>query len=183
MSNEILCIIDMQVDFVTGTLKNQAAVEIIPKIVKRINEFEGCMIIVTRDTHNVNYLNSLEGEKLPVEHCLKNTPGHCIVPEISEALVAAEKRGVKVRYVDKETFGCLDLANITDYVPALPDWISRFVLVGTCTGICVISNAIILKAGHPEIPVCVVADECACVTPETHKTAIEAMKLLQVDII
>lgn len=185
MKDEVLCIIDMQVDFITGTLKNESAEAIIPKIVKRIEEFDGCLIIATRDTHKINYLNTLEGEKLPTEHCLENTPGHCIVPEISKALIKAEKCGIKVVYVDKETFGAPTLPSIALNIAPIPisDLISRFVLVGTCTGICVLSNAVILKTGFPNTPICVVEDECACITLESHKTAIEAMKLLQVDII
>lgn len=182
--NEILCIIDMQVDFVTGALKNEAAATIIPKIVKRINEFNGCMIVATRDTHTINYLNTLEGEKLPVEHCIKNTPGHCIVQEISMALLNAEKRGIKVLYLDKESFGSLKMDSIVELAPVIfSEQVPRITLVGTCTGICVLSNAVILKAAYPEIPVAVVADECACVTTDTHNTAIEAMRTLQIDIL
>lgn len=181
MEDEILCIIDMQVDFVTGALKNSAAEAIIPKIVKRIDSFDGALIVATRDTHDINYLHTLEGEKLPVEHCLENTPGHCIVPEISDALIRAQRRGIKVRYVNKNTFGLIDLKIYLD-IPLFPEAIPQITLVGTCTGICVLSNAIILKASFPDTPIRVIAEECACVSSETHKTALAAMHLTQIDI-
>ena len=177
INEEILIVIDMQVGFTTGSLANPDAVEIIPKIVNRIDKFDGNRIIVTRDTHHPNYLNTQEGRKLPIEHCIYGTVDWLVVPEIQTALNNAEVRGITVDYIDKETFGYNYWGGyISD------DYEGTITMVGTCTGICVISNAAALKATCPEAEIDVIADECACLNETTHNTALEAMKLMQINI-
>lgn len=180
--NTILAIVDMQTGFTRGSLANPAAEAIIPAIVKRIDLFRGPVIVVTRDTHKTDYLDTLEGKYLPIIHCVDGTEDHKIVPEIVEALKRAEARGIKIVYIDKPTFGYLGWATVLSQAVDMST-IKKITWVGTCTGICVLSNIAISKAAFPEIIQEVVEDECACVTPESHKTAIEAMKMIQVNII
>ena len=169
--NKLLVIVDMQNDFVTGALANPAAEKIIPGIAKFAKSFDG-NIVFTMDTHTKKYMETQEGKKLPVPHCIKNTKGWKIVDELKDI------RSTKNFY--KPTFGSMMLSRyIRDYYSNKD---SEIYFVGTCTGICVISNAMLAKATAPEAKVCVIDNLCACLTPESHKTAIEAMKLCQIDI-
>lgn len=169
---KLLVVVDMQNDFIDGSLGTKEAVEIVSNVEKKIEEFRkyGDAVIFTRDTHNENYLSSQEGKNLPVEHCIKGQEGW----QISSLLSVGDSP-----IFDKPAFGSIELA---EYVATLKD-LEEIVLVGLCTGICVISNAIILKAKLPEVPVVVDSSCCACVTPESHKTALEAMKLCQIKVI
>lgn len=164
-----LIVVDMQVDFTTGSLGSPHAAAIIANVVSKVKNFDG-KIIFTRDTHNSNYLHTQEGKKLPVEHCIEDTEGWQICDEL---LTFASK------IVDKVTFGSMDLPGI---LKEESEEIEEIELCGLCTDICVISNAIILKAAFPEIPISVDSSCCAGVTMESHRTALEAMKAVQIDI-
>lgn len=195
---KVVIVVDMQKDFIDGALGTPEAQAIVPLVAETIHQFAdpNTAIIFTKDTHTDNYMNTLEGKNLPVPHCIEGTAGYGIVDEVFEAWIQhaqGENRymsGYDVYPVydenpiriKKPTFGSVELQNI------LYDMNDRFeieeiTLMGVCTGICVLSNAILCKATLPEVPVNVVADCCACVTPESHKTALEAMKLCQINII
>ena len=176
-----LIVVDMQNDFIDGPLGTPEARAIVPKVKKKIEEYRerGDEIVFTRDTHFDNYLNTLEGKYLPVKHCIEHTDGWRIHEEIMPDMTRnclSDTIVIKESIADKTTFGRLDLG---EYFDELPDEIE---LVGLCTDICVISNAMILKATFPEIPIVVDASCCAGVTPESHKNALEAMKMCQIEI-
>lgn len=164
-----LIIIDMQKDFVDGTLANPSAKAIVEPIVKYTGAFEGD-IFATRDTHGQNYLETSEGKRLPVVHCVHGTPGWEIVPEI---LAALNKKNAKL--VDKPTFGYLAWDFLASY--------DEVTLVGTCTDICVVSNALILKAKFPDLTLKVKAELCAGTTKENHDAALAVMQCCQVEIV
>ncbi len=179
--NHVLVVVDMQKDFIDGALGTSEAIAIVDKVVQKIENWDG-PVYATRDTHTEAYLNTLEGKNLPVVHCVRGTEGWQIEPKVAAAL---EKKGAEV--VDKPTFGSMELArmilgdNMGFHDDSGP--VAEVQLIGLCTGICVISNALLLKAAMPNVPVKVDASCCACVTPESHSTALEAMKLCQVEII
>lgn len=178
---KVLVVIDMQKDFTTGVLGNQECVAVIPQVVQVIRQGDYTQVIFTRDTHQDNYLETREGKYLPVAHCIEGSEGWEIVDEIMEA--AEEKVGKdKLRIFDKPTFGSVELGS---YIKERETQGSKMIVdfVGVCTGICVISNVSIVKANCPEADVRVLEKACACVTPDTHKTAIAAMKTFQVEII
>lgn len=162
-----LIVVDMQKDFIDGALGTKEAVAIVENVKKKIAEYQaaGAEIIFTRDTHQADYLNTNEGKHLPVEHCIEGTDGW----KIAEGL---EVPGAI--YIDKPTFGYLNWA---DYK------LEEVEMVGLCTDICVVSNALIIKANYPEIRVTVDASCCAGVTPESHNAALTTMKMCQVEII
>jgi len=171
---KILVIIDMQNDFIDGTLGSAQAIEIVPKTVEKIKAHEGD-IFLTLDTHYENYMETSEGAKLPVPHCIKGTNGHEINPVIKDAL--SDKIYTTV---EKNTFGSIALPRIIE-----EDYNTEeisFELCGLCTDICVVSNALLLKAYFPEVPISVDASCCAGVTPEKHKAALETMRSCQIDI-
>jgi len=170
----VLVVIDMQNDFITGALANTEGQKIVSKIADLVRNFDGD-IIATRDTHTENYLNTQEGRKLPVTHCIKGTDGWNIVPEIQAAL---DERNDRVTYKDKATFGSIGLADIIGR-----KMYDKVTLCGVCTDICVISNALVIKTVNIETPVEVLKDLCAGVTPESHETALKAMQACQVDIV
>lgn len=180
MSKKILVVVDMQKDFVDGALGTKEAVDITPNVVKKINEFDGD-IFVTLDTHSENYLDTQEGHNLPVVHCVKNTEGWKLDKAVDEAIENAKGRGINVKVFEKPTFGSSKLGNALGEINA-KDGISEITFIGLCTGICVISNVMIAKAFMPEVPITVDSRCCACVTPDSHKTALEAMKLCQIKI-
>lgn len=161
-----LIVVDMQKDFIDGALGTKEAVAIVENVKKKINEYQqnGDEIIFTRDTHQSNYLSTNEGKNLPVEHCIEGTEGW----KIQEGL---EVPGAI--YIDKPTFGYL---NWKDYN------LEEVEMVGLCTDICVVSNALIIKATYPEIQVSVDASCCAGVTPESHIAALTTMKMCQVKV-
>ena len=165
-----LVVVDMQNDFIDGALGSAEAVKIVPYVKSLIENFDG-EVLFTRDTHYENYMETQEGENLPVPHCIYNTEGWQIHPEL-EVLRKNEA-------INKITFGSKELADV------LKDKtnIESITFVGLCTDICVISNVMITKAFYPEIPLIVDAKGCAGVTPDSHKTALNAMKAIQVKII
>lgn len=162
-----LIVVDMQNDFVTGSLGTKEAQAIIPTVRKKIQEYvnRGDQIIFTRDTHYSNYLDTQEGKMLQVEHCMYTTKGWQIVEGL-------EVPGCK--YIDKETFGW---NNWNDY-----DY-EEIELIGVCSDICVIFNALILKAQFPETKITVDASCCAGVTPELHEAALKVMRSCQINVI
>ncbi len=168
---KLLVVVDMQKDFIDGALGTKEAVAIVPKVVQKIERAraDGVMVVFTRDTHQKNYLETQEGKNLPVVHCVEGTGGW----QISRELEVGNSR-----IFDKPSFGSMELA---DFAASL-DGLDEIELVGLCTGICVISNAFILKAKLPEVKISVDAKCCACVTPESHKTALDAMKLCQINV-
>ncbi|MBR5761083.1 MAG: cysteine hydrolase [Lachnospiraceae bacterium] len=170
-----LVVVDMQVDFTTGALENAEAVKVIPSIVKKVNDaFEaGEDVFFTRDTHADNYMATEEGKNLPIPHCIKGTAGWEIVPELK---ALSEKPGVTI--VDKPVFGSVSLGELLKERASYDE----VELVGVCTDICVISNAMIVRAFLPDTHVKVDASCCAGVTVESHKNALEAMKVCQVEV-
>ena len=167
---KVLVVVDMQNDFIDGALGTSEAVAIVPYVKETIEKFDG-RIIFTRDTHFENYMDTQEGKNLPVPHCIKGTEGWQIRQEL-DALRTTEA-------IDKITFGSKDL------VDALKNEenIESITFVGLCTDICVISNAMLVKAFYPEIPLFVDAKGCAGVTPESHQNALNAMKMCQIKIV
>ncbi len=169
---QILIIVDMQNDFIDGALGTKEAVAIVPKVEDKIRNFDG-EVFFTRDTHENWYLETQEGKNLPVPHCIRGTEGWQIRKEL-DALRKTEP-------IDKETFGSTDLA--ADLLALHEDEeISSITLVGLCTDICVISNALLLKATLPEVPIYVDAACCAGVTPESHENALKAMEACQIKV-
>ena len=168
-----LIVVDMQNDFIDGSLGTKEAQAIIPKVKKKIEEYKANnnMVLFTRDTHYDNYLNTIEGKHLPVEHCIYNTFGW----QISNELDAEGNI-----FINKETFGYCTWGAWINEVYDANDGIE---LIGLCTDICVISNALILKAMYPEVEITVDASCCAGVTPEKHKAALEVMKSCQINVI
>lgn len=165
-----LIVVDMQKDFIDGALGTKEAQAIVPNVRKKIEEFDG-EVIFTRDTHHKDYLSTQEGRNLPVEHCIEGTAGW----EIDKSLQPFCKGLV----VNKPTFGSMALAEeIWERGDA-----QEITLVGLCTDICVISNAMLLKAAMPEVPIIVDRACCAGVTPQSHENALEAMKMCQITII
>lgn len=170
-----LIVVDMQKDFIDGALGTKEAQAIVPAAVRKIRDFGG-EIFGTFDTHFDNYMETAEGRKLPVPHCIKGTKGWWLDNDIAAAL--AEKDFTPVM---KYTFGALDLPELIRKAAAGEDFTIE--LIGLCTDICVISNALILKAAFPEAQIAVDEKCCAGVTPEKHAAAIETMKSCQIDII
>lgn len=171
---KILVVVDMQNDFITGSLGTAEAVKIVDRVVDKMKSFPG-KIICTRDTHEENYLETAEGRKLPVKHCIRGTEGHSLCPQVEKA---AEECGAEI--LDKITFGSRDLPQLVEKLAGgAPESIE---LAGLCTDICVISNALLLKAFFPETPIRVDASACAGVTPESHENALKAMQMCQIDV-
>ncbi len=164
-----LIVVDMQVDFISGSLGSDLATAIVPNVVKKVKGFDG-KVIFTRDTHFDNYMDTQEGRKLPVPHCIKDTAGWQICDEL---LPYAET------VVDKITFGSVELPYI---IKQHGEPVEEIELCGLCTDICVISNAMIIKAAFPEAKVAVDASCCAGVSIESHNTALDAMKAVQIDV-
>lgn len=169
-----LIVVDMQNDFVDGALGSKEAVAIVPAVVKKIDEFNG-EIFATFDTHFENYMQTSEGKKLPVPHCVKGTGGWLLNEDVAAAL---EKKGFTA--VEKNTFGSVDLPKIIKEAANGEDFTLE--LIGLCTDICVVSNALLLKASFPEAPIAVDAACCAGVTPQAHKAALATMKSCQIDV-
>ena len=164
-----LIVVDMQNDFTVGTLGSPHAAAIIPNVVEKVKAFSG-KVIFTRDTHGDDYLQTQEGKKLPVVHCVKDTNGWQICDELIPYVDTT---------VDKVTFGSVQLPHM---LRSMGEPIEEIELCGLCTDICVISNAMILKAAFPEVAIRVDASCCAGVTTESHNTALNAMKAVQIEV-
>ena len=163
-----LIVVDMQVDFIDGSLGSQQAQSIVKNVTEKVKNFDG-KVIFTRDTHYENYLETQEGKKLPVTHCIKDTSGWQICDELKPFAETV---------VDKETFGSITLPEVLKSFGE----VEEITLCGLCTDICVISNAFILKAAFPEVKITVDALCSAGVTKESHNNALEAMKAIQIEI-
>lgn len=174
--NNYLIVVDMQNDFVDGALGTKEAVAIVPRVVGRVKNGleEAEHVIFTRDTHQADYLNTQEGKNLPVPHCIGGSVGWEIIPQLTEYME-------KCRVVDKPTFGSAELGKLL-WSENRKETISRITLVGLCTDICVISNALLIKAFLPETKIIVEASCCAGVTDESHRNALAAMKCCQIEI-
>ena len=178
---KILIVIDMQNDFVDGALGTPEAVEIVPRVAEKIRTWDG-PVYATQDTHFADYLETQEGRILPVAHCIQGTAGWRVAPAVHEALTERAGRSLSVLYLTKSTFGSRDLAEVL-VQRRKEEPIEEIVLIGLCTDICVISNALVLKAFLPEVTITVDAACCAGVSPEGHKNALEAMKMCQIGIV
>lgn len=172
---KVLIVVDMQKDFVDGSLGTAEAVAIVDKVASRIAAFDG-RIFATLDTHQADYLETAEGKKLPVPHCIKDTGGWLLNEKVMYAL--SEKN---YRTIEKGAFGSTKL--VEEIAKLAADGEVAVELIGLCTDICVVSNALLLKAHFPEMGIAVDASCCAGVTPKTHEAALETMKMCQIDII
>ena len=170
---DILIVVDMQNDFIDGALGTKEALAIVPNVLKKIEQFKG-KIIFTRDTHQNNYMDTQEGTNLPVPHCIEGSFGW----QIREGLCGHGE----IAILDKPTFGSHELGEMLLKMNS-DETIGSVTLIGLCTDICVISNALLVKAFLPEVPVSVDAACCAGVTPQSHLNALEAMKMCQINII
>lgn len=179
---KILVVVDMQNDFVKGVLSNEATKAVLPKVVNKLKEHhnEYDAIYMTRDIHFDNYMNTLEGKKLPIPHCIKDTDGKDIVKEIWDVVKELRKNKKFIRVVDKHTFASKELI---DYISATCSTNDEIEFCGVCTDICVVSNAITLRAEMPNTIIKVDADCCAGTTPEAHNAALTVMNSCQIDVI
>lgn len=169
---KLLVVIDMQNDFITGALGTKEAVSIVPAVKAKIESYQanGDCVVFTKDTHFPNYLETQEGQNLPVVHCIDNSFGW----QLSDELLPYENETICFH---KPSFGSLELAQyVADHS------FESVELIGLCTDICVISNAMLLKAYVPEIPISVDSSCCAGVTPQSHANALEAMKMCHIQI-
>ena len=190
---KIVIVVDMQNDFIDGALGSPEAQAIVPVMVDRLKELDdgNTLLFFTKDTHFANYLETQEGKNLPVAHCIEGTLGWSINKQISSYadycsnFLTYSTPDIRKSRILKTTFGSLELANIIRSLvndnPHID--VDEIILMGVCTDICVISNAMLLKAYCPEVPITVDASCCAGVTPESHKNALAAMKMCQINII
>lgn len=170
-----LIVVDMQKDFVTGVLGTREAQQILPAVAAKVQSFEG-QVIFTRDTHQSDYLETQEGKNLPVPHCIRGTDGWQLVDVLEEL-----KSARNIPVYDKVTFGCPELAR--DLVKANEqETIESIELIGVCTDICVVSNALTIKAHLPEVPMYVDPACCAGVTPKAHEAALATMGSCQIQM-
>lgn len=169
---KVLVVVDMQKDFIDGALGTKEAAAIVDNVAETVKSFDG-EVIFTRDTHGDNYMETQEGRNLPVPHCIKGTDGW----QLDKKLEVLRTDAMKV--FDKPTFGSVELA---EYLKegGVPESIT---LIGLCTDICVISNAMLIKAFMPEAEVRVIESCCAGVTPQSHSNALEAMKMCQIQVV
>ena len=167
---KILIVVDMQKDFIDGALGTAEAVAIVPNVIAKIKGYENSdsLVIYTKDTHFENYMDTREGRHLPVPHCIKGTEGHEIPDEIL--------RGHDL-IIEKPTFGSTELVRYLENIE-----FDEIELIGLCTDICVVSNALLIKARFPEREVSVDSSCCAGVTPATHEAALTTMKMCQINV-
>lgn len=170
-----LIVIDVQNDFVTGSLGTKEAVEMLPRLLRKVEAFDGALFL-TKDTHEENYLETQEGSKLPVAHCIRGTEGWQIVEPLD---LLQKKKGAKI--YEKPCFGSTALVHDLKKMYDAGE-IDSVELTGLCTDICVVSNALMIKAAMPELPVSADADCCAGVTLQKHEAALEVMASCQIDI-
>ena len=170
---DILVVVDMQNDFIDGALGTKEAVSIVPLVKDKITNFTG-KVLFTRDTHQDNYLSTQEGRNLPVPHCIKETEGWQIRHELDELR--------QTEAIDKPSFGSVELGQLLVNENA-KESINSITFVGLCTDICVISNAMLTKAFLPEVQIIIDSKCCAGVTPESHETALSAMKACQIKVV
>ena len=171
---KILIVIDMQNDFIDGALGTKEAEAIVGAVCEKIRSYPAQGVIATMDTHGEDYLMTQEGRNLPVSHCIKGTDGWMIRPEIAALLSEA-------KIYEKPTFGCTALAE--DLRERAEEEELELELVGLCTDICVVSNALLLKAAMPEVKISVDAACCAGVTPAAHRAALDTMQSCQIHVL
>ena len=192
---KVLVVVDMQNDFCSsdGVLTTPEAQAIVPKVAQYIRDHadKDTILFFTKDTHDADYLNTQEGKKLPVPHCLKDTYGWELAPEMEEAIYDTRDKYfdfdtyfpyVSDHIICKPTFGSVDFQNLL-YILDEEDDIKEITFLGIDTSICVISNAMLAKATLPEATIRVVADCCSSITPEIHNRALETMKVCQIEIV
>lgn len=172
MKKKLLIVIDMQYDFIDGALANKDAQAIVKDMSKYINEFDG-EVIFTQDTHDKNYMESQEGKFLPIPHCIKDSEGWKVHQDLLDA-----RKNNDYKLLEKPTFGYKDWDKVLSNYD-----IDEIIMVGTCTDICVVSNALAIKAVLPETSVSVIASLCAGLTKEKHEAALEVMRSCQVKVI
>lgn len=181
---KLLVMIDMQNDFLTGILGNEQTAAVVPEVCEKIKHYLAetkTPLIYTMDTHTENYLSTQEGRNLPFTHCIKGTAGWQLDSRLKAITDEQPERAVKI---EKGTFGGENLPDcIKEISHKFNENIEEIELVGVCTDICVISNAMLLKAFFPEVLITVDSSCCAGVTPESHTNALEAMKMCQINII
>ena len=170
---KILVVVDMQKDFVDGALGTKEAVAIVPGVVEKIKTYNAEDVFFTKDTHQRDYMSTQEGKNLPVEHCIEGTPGWELDKNVEQVL-----RGSVV--VNKPTFGSAELAGMISDIASKEE--IEIELIGLCTDICVVSNALLLKAFMPEVKISVDPACCAGVTPQKHAAALETMRSCQINV-
>lgn len=179
---KLLLVIDMQNDFITGVLGNEGCKRVVPNVIKRMEraKAEGWKILCTKDTHEENYLNTGEGQRLPVPHCIRGTLGAELIPEILELEEKWKEDDVfmEINPVEKSAFGSTELSRKLESYD-----FDEIEIIGVCTDICVISNAMILRSDYPDIRLTVNSSCCSGVTYESHQRALGAMKSCQVEIV
>lgn len=189
-SSHVLVVVDMQNDFITGSLGSDAAKAIVPKVVDLMDAFEPFRIVLTRDTHHEDYFDTLEGKKLPVPHCIECTPGRNICEDVLEAFrrkddclalppLMADAMLFRSFVIDKGSFGTFRVATVVDGLGGPTDTIH---VCGLCTDICVVSNALILRAAFPNTRIVCHADCCAGTSREAHEAALTVMRSCQIDV-
>lgn len=173
----VLVVVDMQNDFIDGSLGTPEACSIVRPVCEKIKSFEG-KIYVTLDTHQDNYLETFEGKRLPVEHCIQGTDGWILNPLVRDAL-----KGQDYTFIEKPTFGTTQLGSSLQMLTVENKGDFEIEIIGLCTDICVVSNALMLRAKFPDVKITVDASCCAGVTPESHAAALTTMKMCQIDVI
>lgn len=168
---KILVVIDMQNDFITGSLSSKEAQGIVPSVIEKIKAYDRENVFATMDTHYDNYLETQEGRLLPVKHCIKGTEGWLLDEKIA-SLISEEN------IIEKPTFGSTELVRRIQAIAEKQE--IEVLLVGLCTDICVVSNALMLKAFLPEVPIAVDPSCCAGVSVEKHEAALETLRSCQV---
>ena len=171
---KLLIVIDMQNDFIDGALGTPEAVAIVENVKNKVRAYPPCDVIATMDTHGLDYLQTQEGRHLPVEHCIKGSKGWLIRDDIASLLDGA-------KIYEKPTFGSVVMA--VDLAEMAQQEEIEVEIVGLCTDICVVSNALLLKAMMPEVRISVDASCCAGVTPESHEAALQTMRMCQIEVI
>lgn len=169
-----MIVVDMQKDFVDGALGTAEAVAIVERAAKKIRDFDGDCI-ATMDTHDENYLQTAEGRNLPVPHCIRGTEGWQLDPRVEAAL---QEKGFET--LEKPTFGSMELPRLIAKKYDTDDLSVE--MIGLCTDICVVTNALLLKTAFPELPITVDSTCCAGVTPQKHEAALETMRSCQINI-
>lgn len=178
---KLLIVVDMQNDFITGSLGTKEAEAIVDNVADYIKNFKGD-VIVTQDTHYSDYLKTPEGRKLPIPHCIAGTAGRDLHYNIIDAIRTKQNNGNMVGVITKNTFGATVLPKKITLSELGEHFYSEIYLCGLCTDICVVSNALLLKAHFPNRKITVLKDLCAGTTPENHQKALDIMNCCQIDI-
>ena len=184
---KLLICIDCQNDFIDGVLGSEQAVDTVPNIVKKIEEFNNGIIITTQDTHETNYMKTPEGKSLPVTHCIIGSEGWLLNSDIVNSINSRiSLEGVSTINIKKPTFGSIELANVVNNLVRSTDEDVNIEICGFCTDICVVSNAMLIKTmlyDLNRVNISIINDCCAGVTPEKHNAALEVMKSCQINVI